>query len=217
MASEIQICNLALSHIGAPTIAALSESTRQARECNRLYEVNRDAVLADYPWNFATKRRVLALLSGETVSGWDYVYSYPGDCLKAWMIYNPMTTQTYTDGYYTSGQYVFSAVKVNADRIKFEIASNEDLDQRLILTNQEDAELIYTARVTDPNMFSPQFVEALSWRLAADLAIPLKGKESLHQRMMQMYEIRLGHAHQANAREGWEPPSDVSAYVAARK
>lgn len=217
MASQIEICNLALSHVGAPSIASLTENTRQSRECNRLYEILRDTVLSDFPWNFARKRLVLALLSSVTYSGWDYAYAYPVDCLKAREIYNPYTTKTYTDGQYVSGNYVESAVQVKADKIEFEIAANADLDTRVILTMQEDAELIYTARVQDANMFSALFIDAFSWRMASDLALPLKGKAALQQQMMALYRERLGRGQQENANEGFEPPSGVSPYVVARK
>jgi len=215
--SVINICNLALSRIGAPSIAAITENTRPARECNRLYETVRDTVLSEFPWNFARKQEALAALSGEEVTGWDYAYAYPTDCLTALQIYNPLTNQTYTDGEYVAYQLVESAVKIKADRIKFEIGTNSTKDTRLILTDQEDAELIYTARITDPNMFSSAFIDALSWRLAADLAIPLKGKASLQQQMLAMYVRKLGYAQQVNANEGFEPPSGVSGYVTARK
>jgi len=217
MANEVDICNLALSHIGGLSIQSLNESNRQARECKRLYPVLRDAVQAEFPWNFARKRVTLALLSGEEVSGWDYAYIYPTDCLNALEIYNPLTTQTYTDGMYISGQLVESLVKVKSDKIKFEVAVNAAKDTRMILSDQEAAELIFTARIEDANLFSPSFVDALSWRLAADLAMPLKGKASLHQQMMAMYASKLGMSRQANANEGFEPPSGVSAYVTARK
>jgi hypothetical protein len=217
MASAVDICNLALSHIGVPTIQALTESNRQARECSRLYPLLRDAVLSEFPWNFARRRVVLALVSGEEVSGWTFVYAYPSDCLRALEIYNPLTTQTYTDGQYVSGQLIESIVKVKSDKIKFEIAVNEAKNQRLILTDQEAAELIYTARVEDTNLFSSSFIDALSWRVAADLAIPLKGKMPLQQQMLAVYEAKLGKSRQANANEHFEPPSGVSSYVTARK
>lgn len=217
MASVVDICNLALSHIGALSIQALTESNRQARECSRLYGVIRDTVLAEFPWNFSRKRVTLALVSGVTVSGWDFVYAYPTDCLKALDIYNPLTTQTYIDGQFFRGSAEEAVVKTKADKIRFEVALSEGKDQRLILTNQEDAELIYTAKVTDANLFDPSFIDAISWRLAADLAMPLKGKVALHQQMMQMYENKLGRSRQANANEGFEPPGGASAYVIARK
>lgn len=217
MPSIVDICNIALSHIGAPAIQALTEANRQARECQRLWPVVRDAVLAEFPWNFARKRLTLALISGETYSGWDYAYTYPTDCLKALEIYNPLTTQTYTDGEYVSGQLIESMVKVKSDKIKFEIAVDEGKSKRVLLTGREDAELIYTARIEDSNLYDPSFVDAVTWRLAADLASPLKGRLELQSQMMRVYEFKLGRARQANANEGFEPPGGVSSYVTARK
>lgn len=217
MPSSVDICNLALSHINAPPIQSLTEKNRQARECNRLYELTRDAVLSEFPWNFAEKQKNLAEVSGVTFSGWDYVYTYPSDCLTALEIYNPVPRKTYTDGYYQNGAYIEGAVKVQSDKIQFEIKTSDAKDKRYICTNEEQAELIYTARVEDANIFSSSFIDALSWRLAADLAMPLKGSLQLHERMLRVYEAKLGRTRALNANEGHEPPDSVSSYVVARK
>ena len=88
MASEIDICNLALSHVGGRPIESFTEGTKEAIECGRFYAFDRDAVLEDHNWNFARKRLDLALTSDE-VSGWTYSYAWPTDCLAPRRIYNP--------------------------------------------------------------------------------------------------------------------------------
>ena len=65
MASNLQICNLALSHIGSRAfIQDLSSDTSvEARYCNLLFDDARQAVLRDAPhgWGFAYKVEALAL------------------------------------------------------------------------------------------------------------------------------------------------------------
>jgi hypothetical protein len=64
--SEVSIANMALSHVGQHNqIAALSDSTEAARQCNLHYEQARDSLLRAHPWNFAIKRTVL-LTQAET-------------------------------------------------------------------------------------------------------------------------------------------------------
>ena len=44
MASVVQICNSALNQLGASSITALTENSKNARICNERYETIRDAV-----------------------------------------------------------------------------------------------------------------------------------------------------------------------------
>ena len=67
MASDIEICNRALQHLGQARINSLDEPVRSARECKFSYPVARDALLQLHSWNFATKRTVLA--ASGSVSG----------------------------------------------------------------------------------------------------------------------------------------------------
>lgn len=54
MASEIEICNIALSRIGnSRSINSMTEASKEANQCSLHYEQCRDAVLSDFPWNFA--------------------------------------------------------------------------------------------------------------------------------------------------------------------
>jgi hypothetical protein len=55
--TDVSIANMALSHVGQHNqIAALSDSTEAARQCNLHFEPVRDALLRSHPWNFAVKR-----------------------------------------------------------------------------------------------------------------------------------------------------------------
>ena len=71
MSSVIDICNLALSHLGdTATVASIDppEGSAQAEHCSRFYPVARDAMLELFNWKFATRRATLALL---TADSWD--------------------------------------------------------------------------------------------------------------------------------------------------
>lgn len=197
MASEVTICNLALSHIGANPIASLSDSLREARECKILFDSTRDSVLRDHKWSFATKRLTLALLS-DTYTGWTYAYSYPTDCLVAHEIYNEYSNYSRTS------------------KIEFEIASSSSLTSKIILTDKENAELIYTAKITDCNMFDSLFIAALAYKLAMELAIPLKGNGQLTQAMYQLYVITINQAKTISANETYCKPDESNTFVSVR-
>lgn len=83
MASITEICNRALIRLGADTIVDINEqSSKEARLCNILYNQVRKELLRAHPWNFATKRAILAA----DVDGPEFEYTYsftlPSDCLR---------------------------------------------------------------------------------------------------------------------------------------
>lgn len=196
MASTVDICNLGLSHVAAYPINNLDERTKEARECKRLFPIARDAMLEAHDWGVARKQVALALLD-EEVPGWDYVYAWPTDCLVPRKIYDP-------------------AEAPGSTPIKYEFRVNDDLNRRVIVTNQEDAELIYTAKVTDANLFTSMMVDALGFRLASDLAIPLRSDSKLQVSMLNQFLSRVSAAQASSANAEEKPPETKSDFHKAR-
>ena len=56
MASVVDICNSALNLLGASTISALTDDSKNARLCNQRYEPVRNRVFRSHAWNCLTKR-----------------------------------------------------------------------------------------------------------------------------------------------------------------
>ena len=86
MASVVQICNSALNQLGASSITALTENSKNARICNERYETIRDAVYRSHPWNWLVKRVQLAQDSDTPAWGFTYQYTLPSDCLRVLQI-----------------------------------------------------------------------------------------------------------------------------------
>lgn len=80
MATVTQICNLALTSVGANTIVDLADNTQEARLCTIYYPLYRDYLLRLHPWNFAQVRASLALLTAVPAFGFDYAFQLPPDC-----------------------------------------------------------------------------------------------------------------------------------------
>lgn len=183
MASSVDICNLALAHLGDDaTVSSISppEGSAQAEHCARFYPIARDIVLETHNWNFATKRAALAEVSGAAPDSWQYAYALPSDCLGASSVMNIWQDE--------SGQ--------DDEGMEFVIETTES-SGTLIYTNAETATCRYIARVTDTTKFSPLFVNALSWLLASYLAGPVvKGETGMQvgQGMMKMYLNELAKA-----------------------
>ncbi len=59
MASDTDICNMALSYLGGNSIIEMTDQTTEAELCRLNYATARDAVLEDCNWSFAIYRIVL--------------------------------------------------------------------------------------------------------------------------------------------------------------
>ena len=204
MATEVDICNLALAHLGDDaTIATLNppEGSAQAEKAARFYPIARNSLLEMHTWNFAAKRGNIALTTN-SLDQWDYAYVAPADMMSPVAIISPTAQNDYatrmsagdTPGGITSnyaptivaGQYTPQQFAVEGD---------------LIYTNQENAVLRYQAFITDPSLFSPQFVVTLSWHLASMMAGPvIKGDQGAAEakRCTQMMANYLTSAKQSD-------------------
>ena len=156
MASEIDVCNLALSHLGdTATIASLDppEGSAQAEHCARFYPIARDSMLEMHAWGFATRRARLALLASGWPE-WNYAYAQPADALNIIAILPPSSSDDYSTGIPDSagGPYVPQP---------FSCEINE-AGASVIYSDQADAVLRYSSTVSDPTRFSPLFTMALS-------------------------------------------------------
>ena len=192
-ASAIALCNRAVARLGGVAISSFSEGSKEAQLCAAFLDASRDAVLRDHKWNFATARRVLAQRS-DTVAPWSYCYTYPTDCLAAREIYNPAST---------------------TDKISFEVAM-ADSGERIIFTNQAAAILVYTRQITDYALCDPLFLEALSWKLATEIAVPLTMQTALMQSSATMYRNALSNAITADANEGEVESVTAASWLDAR-
>lgn len=81
MASAVDIVNGALTKIGVSPINSLDDEGQVTLIVNsRFYDVL-DALIVDYPWNFAVSRQELARSTSSPESGYAYKYALPSDCL----------------------------------------------------------------------------------------------------------------------------------------
>lgn len=82
MASQVDICNQALTAIGHKTIANIDEQNEAARKCKVYYQQAVDATLRAYNWNCAMARAELAQETATPTFGFSYQYALPADCLR---------------------------------------------------------------------------------------------------------------------------------------
>ncbi len=201
MASEVEIANLALAHIGNPgTVASLDppEGSAQAEQCQRYYPIARDEVLEAHAWKFNTRRKTLALLDVDTFN-WSYAYAEPNLTLR---VLSVLSADASTTG----------------ESEDYETLSADD-GSIVIYTNLEDATLLYTIKATDPTKYPPHVTSAISRLLAAYLAGPvIKGdagrKEAKNQ--FAIYQMLLGKAIEFDANQRKVEPDHTPSFIGAR-
>jgi hypothetical protein len=206
MASELDIANIALGHIGdAATVASFDppEGSAQAEHCARFYPIARDSLLEMHPWGFATRRIVLPELVA-TVPAWEHCYAQPNDAISLLAVLPPGTTNDFTQGTYVPQDFVSEV---------------DDLGNAVIYTDQEEATLRYIYRVTDTGRFSSLFTLTLTWHLASMLAGPVwKGDAGAAEakRCAAMMEHWLGKAASADANQQQVTVEQVVPWVGGR-
>jgi len=82
VASDVEICNLAMIRLGAETITSLSQNSANARRCAAVFELARDAELRKHVWNFAREKARLAADTTPPPFGYGYQYPLPTDFLR---------------------------------------------------------------------------------------------------------------------------------------
>ena len=153
--TETDIANLALSHLGEPRIAAISESSKVAIACRTHYETVRDSLLRAHNWNFAMKQAELSLI-GTPLFGPDYEFALPSDFLR-------LSTFNGFEAALSEGNYIIEGAS--------------------LLTDEATARITYVHRLTDPTQFDANFVELLSHRLAAAIAMAVSKSSSKRDAM----------------------------------
>jgi len=176
MASVVNMCNSALNLLGASTIAALTDDTKNARLCNQRYEPVRNRVFRSHAWNCLHKRLQLAQNSTAPVVEYDHAYALPSDCLRVLKIHNGTTDS---------------------------IASALDykLEGRNIVTDIDTVFVIYIALDTDPNNYDTYLRESISHQLAADLCYAITNNATLANQYMTRADERLREARFIDATE----------------
>lgn len=167
------VVNLALQRIGYPgRIGNIFDGSTAAKDSLDIYSQTRDDALRSGNWPFASRTATAALLKSAPTGGyippnnwdptqhppqpWSYEYTYPSDCLevracKPSVFFTPNFAPQY---------YPFAIANDNAYAPA----------RRVVLSNVANALLIYTAQVTDPSQWPPDFVEAFAADLGQRLA-----------------------------------------------
>lgn len=154
--SAIDICNRALTMIGASTITSFVDGNTEANVAAQLYESCVEDMLSRHRWRFSTRQEQISrLVTPPTNPRWAAAYAEPADMI------------------------VMHVVTVNGFPIEYDRYQNE------VHCNATDTDVViadYTYRSSE-GLWPPTFVTAMELQLASLFAVPIGHQEGLSDRM----------------------------------
>ena len=186
MASFVEIASNALRLLGDDPITSFGDDTERARLVNAIHEEMRDEVTRAAVWNCCKARQVLAALTETPAFGWGYYHQLPGDSLRV------------------------------VDVLSGDTRIDHTIEGRRLMTDVSTVNLIYLKRVTDPNDLDVLFISALTARIAAELALPVSGSNTVATAMWTAYEKKVKEARTIDSQEGTPANLDAQSIMDAR-
>jgi hypothetical protein len=150
--TKTDICNLALSRIGAATVTSAeisADSSVNAQHCNRHYEQTRDALLRSHYWRFASARADLTENASSPDFEFDNQFDLPSDFLRLKSVFSDDGTET--------------------ENTKYSYA----VEGNLLLTDDDEVSIRYVKQETDVSNFDSLFIETFVLSLALKLVMPI--------------------------------------------
>jgi hypothetical protein len=174
MASETGIINSALRKLGATRIVNRTDGSVSANIADDLFNDVRDRMLRSGKWNFAITRAQLARSGTSDISIFNYIYARPANWLKGLAAWDNDQSRGVVDFLLENEGYHTSAEEFYIRYIKF---------------------------VTDANVMTVDFREALAWELAKQMSTPIKTGKAIRDRLEKDSEGSLSHAKSMDAQE----------------
>jgi hypothetical protein len=201
------IANLALSHLGMTAITDLNvdaaNNNPSAVAINAHWGPCRNDVFSEFKWPFATviePMQVQASVSIDDYPEWSYFFVYTANAATVWNVFDSSTVKTKHEN-------------------QFEVVYNPTLQKRIICCNLTWTSFAfneYTYNVTDPTFWSPKFVMAFSYRLAASICMILTGDEKKSLFLMDLYRGFIHEAKRVSSSEKKTKPDQNNPIVNAR-
>lgn len=184
--TDLDICNLALARLGDSRITALSAANAQAQYCSLFYAQTVEELQAEFDWQFCRKQQNLAT-GTVPLTGYSVKYALPTDFIRAIRLDDIDASEN------------FGTWEILGTNLHTNLTGTPSLD--------------YIALVTTTTLFPAIFIEALSMKLAAVLAMPLTGSKELFTQCVQLYSATIQKPAFGNATEAYAPARTTAAPV----
>lgn len=171
MASEVDICNMALMKLGANTIVSLQEPENyEAEQCKLWYPICRDAVLEEHTWSWASQRFVLNPTGNDAEWGDDIQYQRPQGVVAVARLYANTNTGDLIppESWKVEGQHIYSSSAA--------------------------AYAVCVTRVLDSQRFPGLFAIAVAARMAAELCNSITENTDLSGQLWREYGQKVREA-----------------------
>jgi hypothetical protein len=173
MTTSIDIANRALILLGGREIVSFMDNTNEAKIAKSLYLSTRDYVLRAYPWASLKKRAELAELADKPISGFQHQYQLPNDSIRVLEVHS-------------SGKVRASEWEVNGEAI---------------LTDAKPVSIVYLAGNLPESKYSTQLVQALVYRLAAEMSYAMTGNHNAQSNFAALFSQVLEEARTTDSLE----------------
>ena len=196
--SQLQIFNLALNAVGTRSnLTSVDENTREAEVCRLWYSVVLDQMLAAAHWGSARSHARLALITERDYSA-DWVASDPApEYSYMYGVPTDMLTPRYLAGYQ-----------------RFEIGVYAG--QKVLMTNVENAVLVYTSRQDNVALWSATMQMAMPYALAGHIAMPLHAKAARARGAIEQANALILAAREEESNSSDNMVETIPEWIAAR-
>lgn len=174
MASQVEICNIALQKLGAKRIQNISDDSNNARACNVAYVPMKLKLLRQHVWNFSVKRASLAADSPVPDFGRANSFQLPSDFVRL--------ADPYPEDNNNANDWVIEGQKILTD-------------------DTAPLNIRYVYNVTDENIMDSLFRDLLSVELALQLCEELTQSNPKKLGLIEDRKMILAEARKANAFE----------------
>lgn len=190
--------NRALAMVGANRLISPNDNSKEARLCNEQFPLVRDLELRAHLWSFAMARASIAADVAPPSFGFNYAYTLPVNCVRAWWIGDTFIGLSLAD------------YRISPDQ-------PYQIEGRKILSNQlGPLHVRYVATTDNPTAFDPCFAEALACRLAMAIVTVITESTTKKSDLRMDYRQAIIDAVAANAVEKPPVPLPDDTWIMAR-
>ena len=203
MSSQTEICNSALTLLGADSINAITDPSNSARALNAVWNLERDSELRKHVWKFSIGRANLPALADAPVNGpYNAQFELPAGCLRILQVGN--------------SNFDWPGVDLSDFRSG---PTNDDyaVEGNLLLSNfAPPISIRYVQQVTDTTQWDACFTAAFAARLARKTCFRITQSSAKEKDAVAEYMQAIQDAVKANALETPPTPQADDTWVATR-
>jgi len=193
MPNQTDLLNFALGKCGVARINAIDDGSTNANHCLTIYPGILDSALRNHHWNFATGRATLALLTDAPLFEYAYAYALPSDFIKLQRYYDAVNDLNSLIWDFNNWPLAWQ----NVFRIETYVpigAPPGAPPVKILVSNGTNAQIVYTRRIENPDLWDGEFYQYIACWLASDLALAISKDAQKSDILLKQSVFHLGQA-----------------------